>query len=104
MFKPRRLTHDQIIAWHGRARAAVTRQEVTAAFLASLSTRRLDWRSALGSYAVARHLPDHPHRGPASGRYCTTCGSSGGPKHAGPHDLSVLNFERLKWGGVRHLD
>jgi hypothetical protein len=78
---------------------AVSRQEVAAAFLASLSTRRLEWRSALGSYTVARLFPDHPHGGPASAGHCTTCGSS-----SGTHDLSVLNFERFKWGGVRHLD
>jgi hypothetical protein len=104
MFEPRRLTHDQAIAWLQQSRAAVTRKEVTDAFLASLGTRRLDWRSALGSFAVARHLPAHPHSGPASGRYCMVCGSSGGPGDAIPHDLSVLNFERFKWGGVRHLD
>jgi hypothetical protein len=103
MFEPRRLNHDQIVAWLVRSRAAVTRQGVAAAFLASLSTRRLDWRSALGSYAVARHLPDHRHRARASGSYCTICGSYSGPRRAGPHDLSVLNFERFKWGGVRHL-
>jgi hypothetical protein len=104
MFEPRPMTHDQIVSWLCRVRASVIRKGVTDAFLASLSTRRLDWRSALGSYAVARHLPGHPHSGPASGSYCTTCGSSGGPGHAGPHDLSVLNFERYKWGGVRHLN
>jgi hypothetical protein len=104
MFEPRVLTHDQIIAWLLQTRAAVSRKEVTDAFLASLSTRRLDWRSALGSFAVARHLPTHPHSGPASGSYCTVCGSSGRSGDAGPHDLSVLNFERFKWGGVRPLD
>jgi hypothetical protein len=33
--------------------------EVGEAFLASLTSRRLDLRSALGSYAVARLLPEH---------------------------------------------
>ena len=103
MFGPRPLTHDQIVAWLCRAREVVTRREVTDAFLASLSTRRLDWRSALGSFAVARHFPDHRH--PCGGaRYCTVCGSAGGPADDGAGDLSALNFERLKWGGVRHLD
>jgi hypothetical protein len=103
MFGPRPMTHDQIVSWLLRARASVSRQEVTDAFLASLGTRRLDWRSALGSFAVARHFPDHSH--PAGGaRHCTTCGSAGGPADDTAGDLSVLNFERFKWGGVRHLD
>src|SRR5436189_202810 len=63
---------------------------------------RLDRRSALGSFAVARHFPDHRHTG-GSARYCTVCGSLGDPADNCPEDLSVLNFERFKWGGVRHL-
>lgn len=39
--------------------ALVPVQEAGEAFLASLSTRRLDLRSALGSWAVARYLPEH---------------------------------------------
>jgi hypothetical protein len=97
MFEPRPLTHDQIVSWLCRVRASVTPKEVTDAFLASLSTRRPDWRSALGSFAVARHFPAHSH--PVGGApFCPTCGSI---DPAG--DLSVLNFQRFKWGG-RHLD
>jgi hypothetical protein len=102
MFGPRPMTHDQIIAWLLRSRTSVTRKEVTDAFLASLSTRRLDWRSALGSFAVARHFPDHTHPG-GTARYCPTCGSTGGVADDQAGDLSILNFERFKWGGVRHL-
>src|SRR5205085_6428309 len=79
MFDPRSLTHDQIVAWLLRSRAAVRREEVAAAFLASLGTRRLEWRSALGSFAVARHFPAHTHRDVANANYCMICGSLGGP-------------------------
>lgn len=66
-------------------------------FLASLSTRRLDLRSALGSFVVLRHFPEHEHTGDG---WCPVCGEDDDP--ADEHDLSVLNLERYKWGGVRH--
>src|SRR5438067_428969 len=52
-------SHDEIIK---RARTAVQdvdRQSVADAFLVSLTCRRLDLRSALGSFAVLRNFPDH---------------------------------------------
>lgn len=59
------------------------------AFLSSLSTQRLEWRSALASYAHARRELDEG---------ILTWHDTG------PKDLNVLNFERIKWGGVRHHD
>ena len=59
MFDPVKLSHNQSIEWLQEAFSKVERQKVTSAFLASLRTRRLDWRSALGSYALARHFPKH---------------------------------------------
>jgi hypothetical protein len=96
--QPRTEDHD---GWVRAARAAVAQlsvQEAGDAFLASLTSRRLDLRSALGSYAVARFLPDHPadnysHR-------CRVCGQSCSVGQD-PEDLNVLSFERFKWGGVR---
>jgi hypothetical protein len=82
------------------AARAVSAQEVGEAFLASLSTRRLDLRSALGSYAVARLVPEHPlataPRGFGLG--CIVCGQFASGEE---EDLNILSFERFKWGGVR---
>jgi hypothetical protein len=97
---PRRLGHD---AWVDLARtvaARVTRDEVADAFLASLGSRRLDLRSALASYALARVLPVHTYEPSGSGGSCGVCGQYGGDR---PEDLNVLNFERFKWGGVRRV-
>jgi hypothetical protein len=109
MFDPITVTHDDIVARLLTIRSRVSMEQVTAAFLASLSTRRLDLRSALGSFCFAAHFPDHglfEHaRGPLpSGRLqCRLCGLHG---HSIPEqeDLNVLSFERWKWGGVRHLN
>lgn len=97
MFDPVTLSHGEVIT---RLRVAADRldeRKVVDAFVATLSTRRLDWRSALGSYSVARWLPAHE---PPDDGQCRICGLYAG-RHL--HDLNVLNFMRLKWGGVRHI-
>lgn len=102
MFDPIKPTHEEAIS---RLHVAVNRvdlRQVADGFLASLSTRRLEWRSALGSYAVGRWLPVHePTPGEQS---CRVCGLHHGYQHVHEHDLNVLNFARLKWGGVHHSD
>jgi hypothetical protein len=103
MFPPRDLQHDDVNQEIVKLREAIPPQAVGDAFVASLSTRRVDLRSALGTYAVARHLP--PHKFTKSkhlqGDVCGICGDPG--KVQRKEDLNVLNFERFKWGGVRHL-
>jgi hypothetical protein len=96
MFDPVRLSHDQVVRRAVEARARVDAGAVADAFLASLSARRLELRSALGSFAVLGHFPEHGHAG-GSGA-CRVCGEYDDDQH----DLNVLNFERFKWGGVRH--
>lgn len=75
-------------------------KEISEQFIASLSTRRLDLRSALGSYIVGKHLSQHMFTGLEN--HCDYCGSYNKKREV--EDLNVLNFERFKWGGVRHLD
>lgn len=95
MFEPELISHDKAVARAIDAVGSTSRDRVASAFLASLTSRRLDLRSALGSYAMGLHLTQHSFRG--SG-VCDYCGEYDESK---PRDLSVLNFERLKWGGVR---
>ncbi|MGX9424105.1 MULTISPECIES: hypothetical protein [Bradyrhizobium] len=105
MFDPVTVTHDDIIAGLLTVRNRVSIEQVTDAFLASLSTRRLELRSALGSFSFAAHFPAHQlveqARGqvPSGRLYCRLCGLYG---HS-VEDLNVLSFERWKWGGVRHV-
>lgn len=102
MFDPVKPTHEEAISQLRFAVSRVGLRQVADGFLASLSTRRLEWRSALGSYSVGRWLPIHePTPGEQS---CRVCGLYHGYKHVKEHDLNVLSFERLKWGGVRHAD
>ena len=97
MFDMARIDHDETLVRLRRAVAKLNRRRVADAFLASLSSRRLDLRSALGSFAVFEHLPVHA---PAGGTQCATCGLYWRSSEA--VDLNVFNFERHKWAGVRH--
>lgn len=97
MFESIELSHDEAVAAAISMVNATDRQTVTQAFLASLSSRRLDLRSALGSYAVGRHLSAHPLISSAGSLSCSCCGA-----YATSDDPNILNFERVKWGGVRH--
>lgn len=100
LFDPVEVSHDEIVDWLLQSYERVTLSEVTNAFLASLGSRRLELRSALGSYAIARNFPHHSFTG--NELSCDVCGLYNSTKQE--EDLSVLNFERYKWGGLRHLD
>jgi len=95
MFDPIPLTHNEVVRRAIAIRDTLTPRQVANGFLASLSSRRLELRSALGSYAVLRHLPAHE----SFEKQCQTCGMYNSDV---PEDLNVLSFERFKWGGVRH--
>lgn len=96
MFDPVVLSHDSAVERAVNAVSEIEPRQVATAFLTSLTTRRLDLRSALGTYAIGRHLQPHESSGVGG---CGVCGAFDGSE---PIDLNVLNFERLKWGGVRH--
>jgi len=96
MFDPVVLSHDRVVERALKAVSVIEPRQVANAFLASLTTRRLDLRSALGTYAIGRHLQPHDFSGVGA------CGICGAFDSSEPLDLNVLNFERLKWGGVRH--
>jgi hypothetical protein len=101
MFDPVAFNHDSIVEKCLAVQARIDPKLVANAFITSLATRNLAYRSALGSYAVLRHFPDHAWVG--TNPSCSVCGSYS-RREPRKEDLNVLNFERLKWGGVRHLD
>lgn len=98
MFQPVSLSHDEVVNWLKSSYNAVNLENLRNAFLVSLSTRQLELRSALGSFAVAKNFPTHTYHGK---KYCCTiCGGFKHPKQS--FDLNSFSFERYKWGGVRH--
>lgn len=98
MFPRYTFTHDKLLKDLHGAVSALSPKQVAGAFLASLSTRRNDLRSGLATYTLASQLK--PHKFVSDDRiWCTHCR---GTKSEQDEDLDVLNFERHKWGGVRH--
>jgi len=95
------LTHAEVNAWLQRALADVTAATVTDAFIASLSSGRLDLRSALASWVYGRFAKPHALvRWHSGDDLCRVCGHRPRVKH----DLSLLSFERHQFGGVRSKD
>jgi hypothetical protein len=109
IFDPVRLSHDQAVAQLIEERERADLCALSNAFLASLSRRQLDARSAIGGYAFASKFPDHKFSTspqmliPSGRRRCEYCGRYE-LKEPEKIDLNVLNFERQKWVGVRRDD
>ena len=100
MFPEVWMDHNEVVTRARKQCKSVDKDRVAAAFLVSLRTRRLELRSALGSYAVARRLRKHAGNKFLPSLNCSVCYTAL-PKIQ--YDLNIFNFERFKWGGVRHL-
>ena len=119
MFDPITISHDDCVREICDLSEKIPMDKVSKAFLCSLSTRRLDWRSGIASYFTAKQIIPHSFNKAVSGHgydkngninytsyTCGVCrdlkyGIIGDEKYI-KEDLNVLNFERIKWGGVRH--
>lgn len=104
MFDPAPIrTHDETLRELRNVLMKISPADVANAFLYSLSTRQLQYRSALGSYYYAVSIPDHSHDKPGCCYFCNWRQmddvSSPEQEFGG---YNVFNFERYKWGGVRH--
>lgn len=104
MFDPAPVrTHDETLRDLRDILDRISPEDVANAFLYSLSTRQLQYRSALGSYYYALAIPAHSHSAPGA---CYFCDWRQMDDVASPErefaGYNVFNFERFKWGGVRH--
>ena len=59
MFDPFTISHDECIKEIIKLKESILNDTIARAFLSSLTTRRVDWRSALASYAIAKKIPPH---------------------------------------------
>ncbi|MDE6592335.1 MAG: hypothetical protein K2K57_04640 [Oscillospiraceae bacterium] len=120
---PEAITHGEYMKRLRNAVQKITPEDAANAFLYSLSTRRLEYRSVLGSYWYAAAVPEHEKQGESdviipsvsgievflqADEYvpCYLCGwvpwKKAPDKDEMSRGLNILNFERYKWGGVRH--
>ena len=93
--------HDEIILLAKELVNEIRIEDVSNAFLYSLSSRDLRYRSALGSYMYLLNLPVHEYQGDI---FCPLCNDyyNGNKPNTISLNVNVYNFERVKWGGVRH--
>lgn len=97
MFDPAPMrSHDETLRDIHVVLNKISPDAVKNAFLYSLSTRQLQYRSALGSYYYALAIPSHSHK---EQKACYLCNWLPG---AVLSEKNILNFERYKWGGMRH--
>ncbi len=120
MFDPLTISHDDCVSQIVELADSISKEQAAKAFLSSLSARRLDWRSGIASYSIAKLMTPHTYTPVESGRSyqdgkvtavfytCKVCRDLKhgviGRKNYANSNLNVLNFERFKWGGVRHGD
>lgn len=98
--------HGECLERISDALSHITPEDVANAFLYSLSTRALEYRSALGSYWYAKAIPPHENNDSRIYKSCDIC------RWKTYNDLPCkteyknyyndLNYERYKYGGVRH--
>jgi len=108
MFDRLTISHDECVQRLRQLHDEVlTKDLVVKAFLHSLSTRKVHMRSALSSWALTADLPIHTYRErPEELVSYSACGYCNEQKMMSKEeyineDLNVLNFERVKWGGIR---
>lgn len=98
MFDERKLDHGQVLRWAIVERDATTKKQIVAAFRAGIANKQPQLWSALGSWAMLMHI-EHHRLQRHHDRCCGICGTFPGSHET---DLNDMNFERFKWGGVRH--
>jgi len=100
MFDPHQVGHDELAMQIRGLVRRIALEQVVEAFVSSLSTRRLDLRSALASYIVGRALPIHGFRQRQRSNLaiCGVCGAASFVRE--PADWNRFSFERHHWGGV----
>lgn len=97
MFDPAPMrSHDETLRDIQAVLKKISPEDVANAFLYSLSTRQLQYRSAMGSYYYGLAIPDHNHE---ENKACYLCNWLPGEELS---SYNIFNFERYKWGGVRH--
>lgn len=97
------IPHNQYIKQIKDSFSQIDKKKVTDSFLYSLSSKKVEYRGYLACYAIARVLPQHdlkPMTYPSGNIGCTYCGFFDFVEY----DITHIDSELLKWGGVRFQD
>lgn len=111
---PKYETHEEALKRNHQLVEQTDPRDVANAFLFSLSTRKLEYRSALGSYYYAKAVSNHDlmngnnetGTGANASCHCYYCGWSAWKKAPGKYEqgtaLNEFNYQRYKYGGIQH--
>lgn len=108
---PQPISHEETMKRLSDVLSAISREDVANAFLYSLSTRQLEYRSALASYYYAVAIPKHENVPDGYG-VCSVCGfkewkradQSVVKTAAFTEGFNRLNYQRYKYGGSLGID
>lgn len=101
MFDPITLSYSECIKRIVSIYSQIDRESVVKAFLCSLSSRKIHLRSAIASYHTAACISTDTYIPRDSGYWRGTHYKPQSQSSFENADLNVLNFERIKFGGVR---
>ncbi|ENT4820042.1 TPA: hypothetical protein U2Q33_004883 [Citrobacter farmeri] len=95
-FEPIDITHDEALRKSFLFFELIHKNNITATFLSSLSSSRLDYRSGLSAFAIMQTMPKHRfEKNQAS--FCKICSAEEDKKH---FDLTSLNQTRFFSGSL----
>ncbi len=99
MFERETLSHNDIINRIRIAVSKISKEDVVNAFVYSLSTRHLEYRSFLSSYCIALRLPEHDFIACPSPNEetCNVCGLDS-YEFEEPIDYNTINYFKYKHG------
>lgn len=90
------ITHDEAVRNSFANFKPSNKNDVTAAFLVSLSTARLDYRSGLSAFSIMQTMPKHEFD-PNQASFCKICSAPLEKIHL---DLTALNRQRFFCGSL----
>lgn len=93
------VTHDEAGARLAKAFANAKRQDVAGAFLYSITSGRMEYRTGLAAYAYAMHFPKHKFTpGQRRPDICSVCGM----RPVEEFDFAKMYYRKFDWGnGLR---
>lgn len=109
---PTYLEHDDILKQIKYFVSQISKKDVANAFLYSLTTRRLEYRSILGSYWYAVALfPHKKHNRYGTDGFCDICDWMDMPKDTPENEkkwyhykYNIYNYDRYRVGGIVHTN
>ncbi|MDR6465306.1 hypothetical protein [Chryseobacterium sediminis] len=99
MYDQEEISHDEICRRIKSAVAGIEKQQVVDAFLYSLSTRQLEYRSFLSSYCIAQSLAEHSFTASPkpNEEICAVCGLHTF-EFEDPIEFNTINYFKYKDG------